>query len=580
MSTIELAHDLYLLLAVLGLALAVAHAGLPMLAQSAFMAVGGIGALQLERLGLPIGSAVVVAVAGGAAIGSLTGLLIGRASAAAVALTSWGLAWLAYTALLTFPGLSGGAQGLTRPAVDHLSAVFGLTITLTPTAHLVLAALLCLLALAGSARLRRGPAGLDVAALRDDRELAVSLGVRAVTRRMAVMAICAGVAALAGAGISLLLGVAAPADLSPLLSLQLLAAVIVGGSAPLVGPVLGLVVIVAIPRLADWLTQGGSISDQAAAGVITAAILVACIALRPRVTALRGRAWRHDDAPRAGAARATAGDAGDAASAGAPPENDAASAAAPLAAAAPARPQAGALLLAARGLHCRIGDVEILRGLDLELRAGEIHALIGANGSGKTTALRVLAGELAPSAGALEGERVRRSFQRTHGFASLSPYSQVLAAARAGDPAPGGSLLRFAGMRDAEREAAEDRRVRAALALVGLGERAQDDPQRLGPGEQRLLQVARVAATGARVLALDEPAVGMGPQERERLLAALRELAAQGCAVLVVEHDLRLVAANATVVTVIDEGRVLAHGAPGAVIGDERVREVYLGVAA
>ena len=133
----DLAFDLYLLAAALGLVPAVAFAGMPVLAQSAFLALGAVGAMQLERAGLPIGSAVLLAVLGGAVAGALLGALLARRRAARVALATWGLAWLATTALLAFPGLSGGTQGLTRPALDNVETYFGLSLTLTPTAHAV-----------------------------------------------------------------------------------------------------------------------------------------------------------------------------------------------------------------------------------------------------------------------------------------------------------------------------------------------------------------------------------------------------------------------------------------------------------
>ena len=527
----ELAHDLYLLVAVLGLALVVSQAGMPVLAQSAFVAIGGVGAMQLERHGLPIGGAVLAAVALGAAAGALTGALVSRAGTAAIALCTWALAWLAYTALLAFPSLSGGAQGLTRPAVDHVETPFGVTLTLTPGVHLVIAALLCALALWTTARLRAGPAGLDAAAMRDDPELATSLGTPIGARRIALLAVAGGFGALAGAGASLLLGVAAPADLSPLLALQLFAAVIVAGDAPVAGPLAGFAVIVAIPRLADLLASGLGVSEARAGGVITAALLVACIWLRPRLRAI-ARPRRRAETAR-----------------GEPPAVNTAG-------------------LVARGLVVRLGGTEILHGIDLELRPGEIHALIGPNGSGKTTALRALAGALRPTAGTVSGRGVA-TFQRAAGFPSLSPARQVRLAAR-GESA----LAHFTG---APREPG---RGGWALALTGLADRAGDDPATLGAGERRLLQVACAAATGSGVLLLDEPAAGLGADERDRLAGILRALADGGRAVLVVEHDLRLVAGAADMVTVLDEGVVIAHGTPDEVIATPVVRSVYLGVGA
>jgi ABC-type branched-subunit amino acid transport system ATPase component/ABC-type branched-subunit amino acid transport system permease subunit len=536
----EAARDLYLLVAVFGLGPAVTLAGMPVLAQSAFVAVGGVGALQLERAGLPIGAAVISAIALGAVAGALTGALVARADPPFVALATWALAWLAYVVLLSFPSLSGGPQGLTRPALDRVETPFGVTLTLTPRVHVIAAALLVVVAYLIAGRLRRGPAGLDAVALREDAELARSLRVPVAQRRAALLSFAGAAAAAAGAGIALLLGVAAPADVSPLLALQLLAAVIAAGRHPL----LGVLVIVTVPRAASAL------DDPAAGAVLTAALLLAAVALRRRELAPR-------DSPatrrRAGGARG--------------PHRDHA---------APARPPGvlpdlpvNARGLVGRDLHVTLGGRPILRGLDLELRAGEIHALVGPNGSGKTTALRVLAGELG---GRVEGGPVARTFQRAAGFASLTPYRQLRLALQ-----PGGALWHLVGL---PAETDDDERAWTLLALTGLTAEAHIPPDRLSAGQLRLLAVARAVATGAPVLALDEPAAGMTATERTTLAGVLREVAGAGRAVLVIEHDLRLVAATADIVTVIDDGRGIAHGPPDDVIADATVQRVYLGAPA
>src|SRR4051794_3983209 len=504
----EAARDLYLLVAVLGLLPAVSLAGMPVLAQSAFVAVGGVGALQLERAGLPIGGAVLVAILVGALAGAATGALTARAEPAFVALSTWALAWLASSALLGFPALSGGTQGLTRPALDRVETPFGVTITLTPRVHLIASAVLCTLTYALIARLRAGPAGADARALRDDPELAASLRVAVARRRSALLAVAGAAGAAAGADIAVALGVAAPADVSPLLALQLLAAAVAGGR----NVALAVVVIVAIPRAAALL------EDPVAGSILTAALLLAAVALR-RYVPERARRER------------------------------------PVPAAAELAPPAAARLVA-RDLHVALGGHDILRGFDLELRPGEIHALIGPNGSGKTTALRVLGGDLKPDRGTVEGGPVARTFQRAAGFDSLSAHEQVEVAVRAGDPVAFGALWHAVGLAPETDHAA---RAQAALELAG-----------------GLLPVARAIATGAPVLALDEPAVIM---PAHTLAEVLKRLAARGYALLVVEHDLRLVAALADTVTVIDDGRVIARGAPADVIADATVQRVYLGAA-
>ena len=189
--------------------------------------------------------------------------------------------------------------------------------------------------------------------------------------------------------------------------------------------------------------------------------------------------------------------------------------------------------LHAHGLAVTLDGRQILRGLDLDVEPGQIHALIGPNGSGKTTALNALG--------------VARTFQRDAHFPALSPLQQL--------------------------ELIDPERAWTHLDLVGLG----DEPQ-LTAGQRRLLAVALAAATGAPVLAFDEPAAGMTAAERAALTAALQRLREAGRAILIVEHDLRLVAATADVVTVLDDGRAIAHGAPDEVL--DAVRSVYLGAPA
>ena len=117
--------------------------------------------------------------------------------------------------------------------------------------------ILCALALATAERLRSGPAGRDAVALREDPEAALALGVPVAARKAALLAIAGAFGAAAGAGFSLLIGVAAPADTSPLLALQLFAAVIVGAGAPVAGPLLAFAVIAGVPRVADALSETG-----------------------------------------------------------------------------------------------------------------------------------------------------------------------------------------------------------------------------------------------------------------------------------------------------------------------------------
>ena len=171
---------------------------------------------------------------------------------------------------------------------------------------------------------------------------------------------------------------------------------------------------------------------------------------------------------------------------------------------------------------------------------------------------------------------VARTPQRTALLQRTPPRRQVAVGARGGSDRPGAVLRDLLATPSSRRTRARDRRGRrAGPGRRGLADRADADPARLPTGAQRLLQVARVVATGAGVLLLDEPAAGMTAGERAALVPVLRGLADRGAAVLLVEHDLRLVGAVADRVTVLDRGRVLASGPPDRVRADPSVRRAY-----
>ncbi|MDX6286582.1 MAG: branched-chain amino acid transport system ATP-binding protein livM [Frankiales bacterium] len=571
MSVIEVASDLYLLLAVLGLAASVQYAGLPILGQGAFVAVGGFGTVLLAQHGMPLGIAVLLSVLIAGAAGYLLALGAARLSGAALALATWVLAWLVQAILIAFPSTFGGGQGLTRSTPTHLvSPWLGVTLTITPVAHLVIGALLCALALLALWRMDRGPVGLELAAMRSGPGLAASLGVPVGARRRSVLAVSASLGALGGAGGAVLLGTIAPTDVSPLLSLQLLVAVLLGGSLRPFGPVLGFAVVAALPHLADAIASGANVPQERMRGALTALLLVVALAARRPAGALLSPVisrlqLRRQPLPGTSTSdraltRVVNTD-------GEPP-------------------------LVARNLTVNFGAVHALDGLSLELRAGEVHAIVGPNGSGKTTLLRVLSGAMTPAAGEVridgtavpsgQSTRVRagvaRTPQRTVLLPGMDSLSEVSVGARAAVRTPGAGTRHLAvtpqSRRDDEQLTAG---ASAALHLVGLSERSGLSTGSLGAGEQRLLQVARAAATGAHVLLLDEPAAGTTPAERRRLIAAIRNLADRGVAVCVVEHDMRFVGAVADRVTVLESGRVLASGDPATIRRNPEVRRAYLG---
>ncbi|WP_330333516.1 ABC transporter ATP-binding protein [Streptomyces sp. NBC_00536] len=258
-------------------------------------------------------------------------------------------------------------------------------------------------------------------------------------------------------------------------------------------------------------------------------------------------------------------------------------------------PDGGPYVLEARGVCVRFGGVRALTGVSLGIRAGEVCGLIGPNGAGKTTLFDVLSGIRRPDEGRLllDGADItrrspvwrarhgmRRTFQRQQLFGQLSVTDNLLVAQewRGGGGGLAADLTGWPARRRHERE----RRARARRVLddCGLGALGTAYAGGLPMGRARMVELARAVADPPRVLLLDEPASGMSAPEREQLAAVVRRLAAEeGCAVLLVEHNVAFVMELCTRVVVLDLGTVLAEGTAAQVRADPLVREAYLGSA-
>ncbi len=244
-------------------------------------------------------------------------------------------------------------------------------------------------------------------------------------------------------------------------------------------------------------------------------------------------------------------------------------------------------LLAIDGLTRTFGALSALAGVSLAVAARERRAVIGPNGAGKTTLFNVITGQLPPSGGRIvfDGEPiaglpphavarrgVSRSFQRTNLFPRLTVLENLRLAAAAG---AGGSYNFFGGV---ERVTAPLARARDTGAAVGLAERLDTVAGQLSYGEQRQLEVGVALATRPKLLLLDEPTAGMSPEETQRMTRMLEGLP-RDVTLLIIEHDMDVVASLADRVTVLHYGEVLTEGTFDEVKRDPRVYEVYLGSA-
>jgi branched-chain amino acid transport system ATP-binding protein len=242
-------------------------------------------------------------------------------------------------------------------------------------------------------------------------------------------------------------------------------------------------------------------------------------------------------------------------------------------------------VLATRDLTRRFGGLVAVRDVVLALHQGELHAVIGPNGAGKTTLVNLLSGDLRPSTGHIELEGrsvagepawrrahlgIARSFQRTNIFAPLTVLENVRLAAQAVDGAARNPL------RAAARETQLIDKARSALGRAGLTGADSRIAGTLSHGEQRQLEIAMTLAGDPKVLLLDEPLAGMGPEESQRMTELLKGLAREH-AVLLIEHDMDFVFAVADWMTVMAEGMVIAEGRPEAIRANTAVQEAYLG---
>jgi len=237
------------------------------------------------------------------------------------------------------------------------------------------------------------------------------------------------------------------------------------------------------------------------------------------------------------------------------------------------------------GLAKRFGGLMATDHVSLDVRHGEVHALIGPNGAGKTTLVNLITGLLPSDAGRIllderditrlaDHQRVAaglsRCFQVTRVFASETVHDNLMLAAQA----HAGSSLRFLGARDGESALAD--RAAALAERVGLGAERDRIAGTLAHGAQRALDVALALAAAPKLLLLDEPMAGMGPDESARMVRLIASLRGE-MAILLIEHDMDAVFRLADRLTVLVQGRVLMTGSADEVRGHPDVQAVYLG---
>lgn len=443
----------------------------------------------------------------------------------------------------------GGVVGIPAPAL------FGRSLTPAEVYLVVVAAVV--LAFWIARNLVRSRFGLAMMAARDNPLAASAAGVSLWRIKLLAFGVSAAMAGLAGAFFAVQKTVITPEDFTADFSIFFLLMIVVGGQGRLWGPVIGTLVFFMLPELMGAL--------QSWRVMIYGVLLLSLMVFAPHGIAGMPlwRRWFPIPVPPApGAARRDA-----------------------------ALPQVQPIALKVEPLVKQFGGVKALDGSELLAQPGRTHALVGPNGSGKTTTLNVISGFIRADQGrVLLGDQdisglaphriarlgVGRTFQTPKLLGDLSVLENVRL---------GGYLSENANALEAALRLPRARRDQAQaiteahelLRFVGLAERAHDRAGDLPHGQQRLLEIARAIARHPAVLLLDEPAAGLSLDELDRLGTLVQAIAARGTTVLIVEHHLDLIARISEQVTVLDRGKVLAFGAPAEVFRHPEVERAYMG---
>ena len=239
----------------------------------------------------------------------------------------------------------------------------------------------------------------------------------------------------------------------------------------------------------------------------------------------------------------------------------------------------------------QFGGLKALNDVSFNIERGEVHALIGPNGSGKTTMFNVISHVLEPTSGEvfLDGESLKktkkyavnrlgiaRTFQHVSLFSNMTVEENIMCG-RYSNTHQGilGAIFKTPAERREEEEIRQ--RARDEMKFVGLDDVADTKAKKLPYGDQRLLEIARALASDPKLLMLDEPAAGMNPSEKEHLGSLIRQVQAKGISVLIIEHDMKLAMSISQSVTVLDHGIRIAEGTPEEIQNNDKVIEAYLG---
>jgi branched-chain amino acid transport system permease protein len=548
-----------------GLNIISGYGGYVSLGQSAFL---GVGAYTVGLIAVRVDTSPFVWVPLAGVVGGLFAALLGvvamRTRGHSFVIITIAFLLLMQLVLLNWASFTHGSSGLSLPLPQWDVAFLN-----WPFYYALLG--LLVLSVALSWWIRRSKLGMGLIAMREDEDKAATVGVSTPVYKLAGFVASAVFLSMAGGVFAYYLNFIDPRGMFDIVvSVQIILSLLLGGRGTLWGPVLGAFIIEPLNELANQQLGGGNSRLLIFGGLMALTVLFLPQGIVPAVRDLLDRR-RRGGAPAIVGARLEA----------------------PLVMRereAPARagasddaPAAGPTLLEVKGLEKRFGGVRAVDGCSFAVARGSITALIGPNGSGKTTAFNLIDGTMRPQAGEVwfAGRRVDglrpwrrahlgigRTFQITRLFRGMTVLENVVAPLRS---------FSWGQLSAGAVSGPEAARAEELLDFVGM-RRYRDVPAgALSYGQQKLVELAQVLMLEPELILLDEPAGGINPTAIERVGEMIRELNRRGTTFLIVEHNMPFVLGLCDPVLVLARGSCICEGPPADVQRDARVLDAYLG---
>ncbi|MBK4735143.1 branched-chain amino acid ABC transporter ATP-binding protein/permease [Noviherbaspirillum pedocola] len=535
--------------AVLGMTVVLGYTGQINLAQGAFFGFGAYAvALGTVAYGLSFWVSLLLGIVIAGVAGFVLGLTTLRLGGHYLAMITISFQQIFDLVMVNWADVTRGPDGV---AGIQRPSLFGYELS-DDRAYLAFCAVVLYLMLFLVWRLPHTRLGRAMRAVRENEMAAEVTGVPTLKVKVIAFTLCAALGGVGGALYAAGFAYVSPDNFNFRVAIDFLTMALLGGAQSPFGSALGTMMLILLP---EWLRFLKEIY-LAAYGL---AVILIMVFMPEGIWGIAAAAWRRAFG-RAQPIYASVP---------------------PLVLDVPAQGESTMLKLSNVSKH--FGGVKAVDGIDIDVARGTVHALIGPNGSGKTTTLNVLNGILRPTAGSilLDGRDIShaspharaaqglgRTFQNIRLFPAMSALENVMVGAqRENNPIPGG-------------DAALRERALAALAFVGLADRAQVVVKSLPYGHQRMVEIARALAGHPKLLLLDEPAAGLNSTEKGELVQLLKRLRGHGLTIFLIEHDMALIEQVSDRISVLNFGRKIADGAPQEVLRHPEVVKAYLGESA